>query len=147
MSAEDAKIINQLITRYLSRREHSYFELCQKLTQKGFALQSCEAQITLFTERNIQSDSRYAESMIRNAFHSGKGPQVIRQKLLQHNIDGADIEQFIYSDDFDWFASARKVREKKFGIDLPVDFELKQKQMRFLQYRGFEQAHINEALT
>ena len=82
MSAEEAKIINQMITRYLSRREHSYFELTQKLTQKGFSLKACKKQLDLYVQRDIQSDSRYVQSMVRNAYHNGKGPQVIRQTLL-----------------------------------------------------------------
>ena len=145
MSAEEAKIINQMITRYLSRREHSYFELTQKLTQKGFSLSACEKQLDLFAQRGIQSDDRYVQSMVRNAYHNGKGPQVIRQTLLQHKIDSPEIEACIHAEDFDWFTAAINVRIKKFGEAIPTDFTQKQKQKRFLQYRGFEQEQIKEA--
>jgi regulatory protein len=146
MSAEEAKIINLSITRYLSRREHSYLELLQKLTQKGLDARACKKQLKLFVEQDIQSDSRYAQSMIGNAYSTGKGPQHIRQRLLQHNIESAEIESYLQDEAFDWYLAAQKVRSKKFGDELPDEFELKQKQKRFLQYRGFEQDHIKEVL-
>jgi len=42
---------------------------------------------------------------------------------------------------------ATEVRLKKFGTAEPRDFKEKARQMRFLQYRGFEQEHIQAALT
>ena len=37
MSVDEAKIINQTISRLLSKRENSHFELLQKLALKGFS--------------------------------------------------------------------------------------------------------------
>ena len=45
----------------------------------------------------------------------------------------------------DWHGLARNVRLRKFGAGEPADFKAKAKQMRFLQYRGFEQDHIQSA--
>ena len=42
---------------------------------------------------------------------------------------------------------ARSTREKKFGADQPVEFKDKARQMRFLQYRGFETDHIQTAVS
>ncbi|MGB3725123.1 MAG: regulatory protein RecX [Glaciecola sp.] len=145
MSENETKIINHAITRWLSRREHSYQELLQKLLAKEYSHNLCEQQLQQFVDKGIQSDTRFTEAFIRNAYISGKGPQQIRQKLYQHKINETVMNQFIDSDQFDWFESAAKVRAKKFGA-LPHDFESKQKQMRFLQYRGFEQDHINECV-
>ena len=145
MSLDEAKIINQTITRLLSMREHSQFELLQKLTAKGHSHLSCEKLLQLFIDKNIQSDQRYLESYIRSAYLKGKGPQVIRQTLKQHNIEGLCVSEQIKDEDYDWFSLAIKVRHKKFGEKPPVDFSDKQKQMRFLQYRGFEQEQINAA--
>ena len=41
---------------------------------------------------------------------------------------------------------ARHERVKKFGAAMPADFKEKAGQMRFLQYRGFEQDHIRAAV-
>ena len=46
----------------------------------------------------------------------------------------------------DWFEQARQVREKKFGAELPVAFKEKTRQMRFLQYRGFDTDQIQHAM-
>ena len=46
----------------------------------------------------------------------------------------------------DWFELAGEQRRKKFGAEAPADFKEKARQMRFLQYRGFEQDHIQAAV-
>jgi regulatory protein len=145
MTKDEAKIINNTIARLLSMREHSEFELLQKLNVKGFSPKLCEQQLQLFIDKRLQSDARYLESFVRSAFNKGKGPQHIRQSLKQHNIEGVEVKESIYNADFDWFELACKVREKRFGENPPADFHMKQKQMRFLQYRGFEQEHISAA--
>ncbi len=147
MSEQDAKIINHAITRYLARREHSRVELMQKLSAKGFDASMCSRQIQLFTQKNLQSDSRFIESFVRNAYFRGKGPTFIRQTLHQHEVDSVEVSDCIKAENFDWYALALQVRQKKFGEDKAVDFAAKQKEMRFLQYRGFEQTHINEAVN
>lgn len=145
MSENQAKIINHAITRMLARREHSQYEVLQKLAAKEFDPRLCEQQLQIFIDRRLQSDQRYLESFVRSSFNKGKGPQNIRQSLKQHNIDGADVKACIYCDDYDWYDLASKVRTKRFGTKMPDDFASKQKQMRFLQYRGFEQEQINAA--
>lgn len=145
MSIDEAKIINQSINRMLARREHSRHEIIQKLKEKEFAPALCYQQLQLFINRNLQSDTRYAESYVRSCYLKGKGPNVIRQQLKQHDIESSECNDILKSDDYDWFDAACRVREKKYGRDLPKDFADKQKQMRFLQYRGFEQAHIQVA--
>jgi regulatory protein len=143
MSEDEAKIINHAITRLLSRREHSQYELVQKLVAKGLNEQLCYQQLQFFIDKRIQSDERYLEAYVRSAYLKGKGPQVIRQTLSQHNIEGVQVNEHIFIEDYDWFALAIEVRTKRFGEHAPEDFADKQKQMRFLQYMGFEQELIN----
>lgn len=145
MSVDEAKIINQTITRLLSMREHSQFELLRKLAVKGHCQLSSENQLQLFIEKGIQSDQRYLESYVRSAYLKGKGPQVIRQVLKQHNIEGTHVSEHIKNEDYDWYSLAAKVRNKRFGEILPCEGVAKLKQMRFLQYRGFEKEHIKAA--
>jgi regulatory protein len=47
----------------------------------------------------------------------------------------------------DWQQLAREIRLKKFGAERPVDFKEKARQMRFLQYRGFESDQIQAAVS
>ena len=45
-----------------------------------------------------------------------------------------------------WLELAEKVRLKKFGSKIPLDFQKKAKEMKFLIYRGFESDHIRYAM-
>ena len=47
----------------------------------------------------------------------------------------------------DWYALARETRCKKFGLNEPAEFKDKARQMRFLQYRGFEPDQIQAAVS
>ena len=147
MSQNDTKIITRAITQYLSRREHSYCELLQKLAKKEYPKALCEQQLQLFVDKGLQSDQRFVESFVRIAYRNGKGPQFIRQSMFAHQIDEAVANDYMKTDEFDWYAAAIKVRIKRFGENQDLDFTEMQKQKRFLQYRGFEQAHINEAFN
>ena len=46
----------------------------------------------------------------------------------------------------DWIVQLRKARQKKFGAQLPTTYADKQRQARFLGYRGFTSAQIRMAL-
>jgi regulatory protein len=46
----------------------------------------------------------------------------------------------------DWIVQLRKVRQKKFGAEMPQSHPDKQRQSRFLGYRGFTSAQIRTAL-
>ena len=145
MSDNDAKIIRHKLTRLLSRREHSQTELRKKLSDLEMCPDLIDETIKKFAEKDIQSDVRFAEAVVRGAYHRGKGPVFIERELNNHNIDFALVRELVNDDDFDWFESSKAVRAKRFGEDMPDDWTAKQKQMRFLQYRGFAQEHIKYA--
>lgn len=145
MSDNDAKIIRHKLTRLLSRREHSQTELRKKLSDLEISADIVDETIQKFAEKDIQSDLRFAEAVVRGAYYRGKGPIFIERELHNHNIDFALVRALVNDEDFDWFESSKAVRVKRFGEDLPDDWTAKQKQMRFLQYRGFAQEQIKYA--
>lgn len=145
MSDNDAKIIRHKLTRLLSRREHSQTELRKKLSDLEISADIIDETIQKFAEKDIQSDLRFAEAVVRGAYYRGKGPIFIERELHNHNIDFALVRALVSNEDFDWFESSKAVRVKRFGEDLPDDWTAKQKQMRFLQYRGFAQEQIKYA--
>ena len=49
----------------LVRREHSVFELTQKLTNKAFDRADIEQALNLLIEQNYQSDERFATEFIQ----------------------------------------------------------------------------------
>ena len=95
----------------------------------------------------LQDDRRFVENFAQSRINQGKGPVRIRQELGERGLNAGLIDEVLEDVTEDWFGLARQVRRKKFGADLPRDFKEKARQMRFLQYRGFESGHIHAAIS
>ena len=132
---------------YLARREHGRGELFDKLTRFGFDPDVADAAVAQLIEDGLQSDARFAEAFVRSRINQGKGPVRIRADLRERGLAGAAIDLALEDAEEDWYALARDVRLKKFGPDTPIEFREKARQMRFLQSRGFEQDHIQAAVS
>jgi regulatory protein len=130
---------------FLARREYGQTELIRKLAGKGYDRDVAEQSVRKLTEDGLQSDQRFAESFVQSRINQGKGPVRIRLDLGQRGVTDAVVEFAIEASATDWHGLARDVRSRKFGAGKPADFQAKAKQMRFLQYRGFEQDHIQSA--
>ncbi|EBR0130797.1 regulatory protein RecX, partial [Salmonella enterica subsp. enterica serovar Ajiobo] len=72
------------------------------------------------------------------------GPVRIRQELRRKGFDGELIDAVFSAQETDWFEQACEAKMKKFGESLPADYKEKQKQMRYLMYRGFTSDQIYE---
>jgi regulatory protein len=132
---------------FLARREYGQTELVKKLADKGYAFRLVEQEVQKLTEERLQSDDRFAGAFVQSRINQGKGPVRIRLDLSQRGISDAVIEMAIEESAADWHGLAHQVRFRKFGDTPPVDFKAKAKQMRFLQYRGFEQDHVQGAFN
>jgi regulatory protein len=130
---------------FLARREYAQAELIRKLADKGFDRDVAQQAVAQLTSDGLQSDQRFADSFVQSRIGQGKGPVRIRLDLTQRGIPDSTIEMCLEQADPDWYALAREQRIKKFGESAPSDFKEKARQMRFLQYRGFEQDHIQSA--
>ncbi len=127
--------------RMLVRREHSVFELTQKLTAKEFVSADIEQAIDSLIEQNYQSDERFATEFIQMRFNQGKGPIKIAIDLKHRGISHFDLSMY------DFYTLAQKIRENKFGEKIPSDYKEQAKQKRFLQSRGFDFEQINQAFS
>jgi regulatory protein len=142
----DPKEARKKAMDYLARREYGHRELIDKLATAGFEADVAASIVAVLREENLQSDQRFSESFIQSRISQGKGPVRIRQEMKERGI-GADVVDYALDEaEEDWFALAVEIRVKKFGPDLPGEFKEKARQMRFLQYRGFEQEHIQAAI-
>ena len=130
--------------RLLSRREHSCKELQQKLHARGFDAGLIDQVLAALQTENLLSDDRFAESYVRSKMHKGIGPVRLKQELRQHQVDDELIQRYIGEQP--WQQLATEVRQKRFGVVLPDSFDERAKQMRFLQYRGFNTEQINNAM-
>lgn len=147
MTDSEDKIIRESITRLLARREHSEYELVQKLAAKGLATNAIRTQLQHFTDSGLQSDLRYAESQIRNRIAQGYGFNRIQLELRERQVDETLINAAFDQQQVDWFELAKQVKHKKYGETPAKSWQETQKRMRFLQYRGFTLEQINYALS
>ncbi|WP_201575617.1 MULTISPECIES: regulatory protein RecX [Psychrobacter] len=143
---------------YLSRREYGKAELKQKLLDKEQDPEKVDALLEEFAEKGYQSDYRTTLMLIRENIRKGRGRGRIKQEFYRKkiampgNIDelidmaNAESEEFSeFVDDsadnlvdgVDWLKLAVAARTKKYGDDIPTEQKDKARQLRFLQYRGF----------
>ena len=103
-------------------------------------------QLDHLVSENLQSDTRYAESFLRQRFNRGRGPLRIRQEMRQKGISDAKIQAAMDSEDYDWYAKAERVLHRKFGAEPAPDIHEKARRSRFMQYRGFSSDHFRDIL-
>jgi len=143
---------------YLSRREFGQAELKQKLIEKEQDPDKIDALLAEFSEKGYQSDERATLMLIRENIRKGRGHNRIKQELQQkkltmpYNIDELielaqsetqAFSEFMADDNdlvegIDWLKLAVEARTKKYGNTIPTTPKDKAKQLRFLQYRGFQ---------
>ena len=131
---------------YLARREHTRLELNRKLQGKGFAADDIEKVLLDLSREGLQSDERFTEAFISSRLQRGSGPIKIAMELQQRGVVEELISLYLDERDSQWQTVAAKVREKRFGRLPPTDFKERARQMRFLQYRGFTMAQIQQAM-
>lgn len=134
----------------LSRRDHGRIELYHKLMAKGFDDNEVEQAVQACEQYGYLDDMRYTQGMIRHHIAKGHGEQRIYQSLKQKQVDESIIAEQLAALDMNWFELAKSTAERKFGIspEEPVkDPKVYAKQVRFLQYRGFNFEQIQYALN
>jgi len=130
----------------LARREHSAFELRQKLKRSGIETELASRVVSDLERQGLVSDQRFAEAFIRYRSGKGHGPQRIEMELNEKGIDRSLISLMLECSECDWTRLATDVRIKKFGAGQPADYKERAQQARFLQYRGFTGEQIRCAL-
>ena len=134
----------------LARREHSFFELKQKLQRKFPERDPEEIQreVERLREENLQSDRRFTEAFVRNRKVRGYGYPIIREELRRRFVSDTLIDHFLHVDDDEWSEILTGLIAKRMQRDGKLDFGSKQHRrlLRFLQQRGFGQAEIQDSL-
>ena len=120
----------------LAKREHSREELKNKLLLYGACPIELEPLLAELTGNDYQSDERMAGMLVRANIRKGRGPARIQQELKKHHIDAELAEDDL--DEVNWQQQAISLRMGKFGETLPSEQKEKARQIRFLQYRGFD---------
>jgi len=128
----------------LTRRDYSKAELIEKLARYAQNLEEVNQLVEELSEQNYQSDQRVAEQMLASQIRKGKGPKRIKQALKTKQLESDLIAEDLH--EIDWAEQAYQLKVKKFGEDVEKDPKLKAKQIRFLQYRGFDLDVIMKAI-
>lgn len=141
-----AASVEAVAVRLLARREHSRAELFRKLGERGAPGELVEQVLDSLAARRLQSDERYAETLVSSRAGRGQGPVRIRRELAERGVAAATIDETLEGAGQDWFALARDTRRRRFGEDAPAEWNERVRQSRFLEYRGFSSEQIRFAL-
>ena len=121
----------------LSRREHSAFEIRDKLLKRDFEESEIELAITELQKGGWLSDERFAEAYIRMRQIKGFGPIRIAIELNERGVKEGIVDRYMHADDDSWQQTLEQQYLKKYKNRPIEDYNDKAKRIRFLQYRGF----------
>ena len=139
-----AEIYNKALD-LLSRREHSRTELYLKLTKRFESKEDINLNLDRLEEKNLLSDSRFAEEYVQARRKKGFGPIKISAELEKRGVNESLISNEIDRFD-DWEDLAELSFKKRFPDGISKDFQKLQKQKNFLSNKGFTFYQIESVL-
>ena len=131
--------------RALGRREHSAEQLRRKLESRGYDESTAAEAVGELSERGWQSDSRFAEMLIRSRVSQGYGRMYIEGNLRVAGVPDAEAAAVLEAADCDWTQAAIDLHARKFGA-APETMADRNKQYRYLASRGFTSDQIRKAM-
>lgn len=159
----ETRYLRWLAFYYLSKKELSRHELKTKLIAKDCDPQAVDELLDEFVQKGYQSDTRFATMLVRETVRKGRGVRYLTDSLKKAGLDVKDfggMDELIAMSDVDsvadgtildddnkgddrddeinWLKLAVEARCKKYGNTIPKDPKEKARQLRFLQYRGFD---------
>ena len=141
----DARAARVAALDALARRDHASQALRRKLEGRGYEPTVVEAVVEQLRSEKLLDDRRYVENFV--GFHAarGQGPLRVRADLRKLGLAGDLVDDAVgaYGE---WLEQLHKARQKKFGVQPPTHYSDRQRQARFLVYRGFTGAQIRLAL-
>lgn len=131
---------------FLARREHSRRELQQKLLRRFPDQALIDEQLDRLAQENLQSDERYAQSLVRSRSGRGYGPQRLRQEMREKGLKPEEVAIAFEVADINWYDVAEHALRKKFGSIDCRDIKQLARCQRFMHYRGFSREHYQHLL-
>lgn len=123
--------------KYLARRDYSCKELREKLSQLGFPEEEIRDCLKEFSEKDWQSDQRFAFAYARKRANQGYGPIKIRMELQARGVAADCIQAALGQEEIDWQENFKQLFSKKFQGKWSNNPSEKAKQLRFFYQRGF----------
>lgn len=135
--------------RLLARREHSRWELTQKLEQRGFSSEDYAPVLDAMQHEGLLSDTRFAAALLRQRSGQGYGERRVQQELEHHRIAPEDQRQAwaeVESDTLpDWVTQAYAVLCRRHAPGEPLTLQQRAATQRFLLRRGFAPETVQAA--
>jgi regulatory protein len=119
----------------LARREHSRAELARKLARHAGSREEVDAVLADLAASKLLSDERYADARTTSLARKF-GASRIRHELRSQGVDDETVKRATAGAQATELDRAREAWRKRFG-ELAPDRAGREKQMRFLQGRGF----------
>ena len=146
MTSEAFSVIYNKALDLVSRREHSQYELIQKLNKRfPESMPVIEEVVKKLTINNILNDERFAEMYLNSRARKGFGPKKIEMELNSRKVESSLISNAIAEYE-SWTENAQNELLKKFKGIKPTDYNSKMKQKQFLFNRGFSSQIIERIL-
>ncbi len=146
MTSEAFTVIYNKALDLVSRREHSQYELIQKLNKRfPETMPIIEKVVKKLAVNNILNDERFAEMYLNSRARKGFGPKKIEMELNFKKVDSSFIAIAIAEYE-SWTENAQNELLKKFKGVKPTDYNSKMKQKQFLFNRGFSSQIIERIL-
>ncbi len=121
--------------KLLSQREHSEYELAQKLARFTDEPEQVQAVVEEFRRLGFLSNARFAESLARRRGIK-LGSRAIAMELGEHRLNAAETAPVIQALQGSELERAQALWRRRFG-EPPRDLAEKGKQARYLIARGF----------
>ena len=136
--------------RILTHRDHTRYEIDQKLKQRGFSCEAIRAAIEECERLNYIDDERTARIYIGQLLRRGLGIRRIAIELKKKGLHGKHVEDILQQQqvEIDEREIARRVLQKKLkSIEREADPQKRRDKLyRFLVYRGFNRSTISELI-
>lgn len=149
--AEGLAAIREACFRYLSGRDHSSFELKQKVGKKGYKESDIERVVQGLSDSGYLNDESFAEKFVEEKTELNQwGPKKIKSHLYKKGIDRKIIDKVLSNKTDDLQLQQICVdlvmkRKRHFLRENDV-YKRKQKIYRYLAGRGFSGSVIKKSL-
>jgi regulatory protein len=131
----------------LSMREHSTKELKDKLTRKGYEVESIDVVIAECLTNNYLNDQRFTEIYCRNRSSKGFGQNKILMELKMKGINSTMAQEALQQPELDFYEVIKRTYQKKFKNTGIKDFKDKAKRQNYLYHRGFDMDAIRSVIN
>ena len=131
----------------LARRDYSRLELKRKLArtlEEGETPQVLETVLDTLVERGLLSDERYAKMKARSVSYR-MGDAKIRRELRIRGVDEETAKEAVEGITESEEVRAYKMWRRRFD-ETPKNWKEREKQIRYLAYRGFSMSSIMKVL-